>query len=113
WGGVNSTGAVTIGQTFTQFTSRMLPVNVTINALITSGSAKIVARPSVSMLNGRKGAILVGEQYPIATTNGTLQGGQTVQFVPIGAQLALTPIIGADGTITVDLTTTYSELNGL
>ena len=35
-----------------------------------------------------------------------------MQFVPIGVQLQLTPTIGADGTITVDLTATYSELAG-
>ncbi len=112
WGGTNSAGSVTVGTTFTSFAGKGLPVNLTINALVEQGFAKIVARPNVSAMNGHKGAILVGEQYPIATTNGSLVGGQTVQFVPIGVQMSFTPIIGSDGTIHVDMTTTYSELKG-
>lgn len=112
FGGVDSTGKVTTGSTFTQFANRLLPINATINALISEGAATVLARPSVAVANGKTAKILVGEQYPIVITNGSLVGGQNVQFVPIGVQLQLTPTIGADGTITVDLTTTYSELAG-
>lgn len=113
WNGVDQTGKVTNGTTFTQFANRMIPISATLNALITNGTAAVLARPKISVANGKTGKVLVGEQYPIAINNGTLYGGgANVQFVPIGVQLALTPTIGADGTITVDLTTTYSELVG-
>jgi type II secretory pathway component GspD/PulD (secretin) len=112
FGGIDSTGKTTNGSTFTAFANRLLPLNATINALISEGAATVLARPSIAVANGKTAKILVGEQYPIVITNGSLVGGQNVQFVPIGVQLQLTPTVGSDGTITVDLTTTYSELNG-
>ena len=114
WNGVDATGKVAQGSTFTQFANRYIPISATLNALISNGTASVLARPKVSVANGKTGKVLVGEQYPIAINNGTLYGGgANVQFVPIGVQLSLTPTIGADGTITVDLLTTYSELVGI
>lgn len=113
WSGADSTGKITQGATFTAFANRFIPISATLNALVTNGTAAVLARPQVAVANGKTGKVLVGEQYPIAINNGALAGGgNNVQFVPIGVQLALTPTIGTDGTITVDLTTTYSELVG-
>ena len=113
WNGTDSTGKVTNGTTFTAFANRYIPISATLNALVTNGTATVLARPKISVANGKTGKVLVGEQYPIAINVGTLEGGgANVQFVPIGVQLSLTPTIGTDGTITVDLTTTYSELVG-
>jgi type II secretory pathway component GspD/PulD (secretin) len=112
WGGVGSSGTVTVGSTFTNFLNKVVPINATLNAMISNGTATVLARPSISVRNGMTGKVLVGEQYPVVITNGTLVGGSNVQFVQIGVQLSIQPTIGVDGTISVDLTTTYSELDG-
>lgn len=117
WGGTqNNTGSSTptinIGSTLTAFANRYIPIAAQLNALITNGTATALARPSVVVANGKTGKVLVGEQYPIAITNGSLVGGSNVQFIPIGVQLEIAPVIGANGTITVKLKTTYSDLLG-
>jgi type II secretory pathway component GspD/PulD (secretin) len=112
WGGLSSSGQVTQGQAFTAFASKTIPLNATINALVANGKAKVLSRPSVAVTNGETGKILVGEQYPIETTQSGLVTGTTVQFLQIGVQLDIKPSIGSDGSILTDLTTTYSAITG-
>lgn len=118
WGGTQSGGAsststtVNVGSTITAFANRYIPIAAQLNALLSNGTATALARPSVVVANGKTGKVLVGEQYPIAITNGSLVGGSNVQFIPIGVQLEISPVIGANGTIAVKLKTTYSDLLG-
>ena len=112
WNGVDSTGHVSTGSTYYGFTSKMIPVNVTINALIAQGSATVLARPKISVENRKTAKLLVGTTYPIVITNSGLVGGSQVQFVQIGVLLQLTPTLYANGTIHTDLQTTYSEIVG-
>ena len=54
FGGVDSTGKVSTGSSFTAFANRLLPLNATINALIADGAATVLARPSVAVPTGRR-----------------------------------------------------------
>jgi type II secretory pathway component GspD/PulD (secretin) len=117
WGGTQSgsgstNATVSVGSTITAFANRYIPIAAQLNALLSNGTAQALARPSVVVANGKTGKVLVGEQYPIAITNGSLVGGSNVNFVPIGVQLEISPVIGANGTIGVKLKTTYSDLLG-
>ena len=112
WGGLNSQGQPTTGSAFTTFANRTIPINATINALIEEGKGSILAEPRISVEDGQKGSLLVGTSYPIVITNTGLVGGTQVQFVQIGVLIAVQPTVGADGSITSDLTTTYSEITG-
>ncbi len=112
WNGVDASGHVSTGSTYYGFTSNVIPVNVTINALISQGSATVLARPKISVENRKTAKLLVGTTYPIVITNSGLVGGSQVQFVQIGVLLQLTPTLYANGTIHTELQTTYSEIVG-
>ena len=109
WGGLDLTGVATPGQTSTAFATRALPLNATINALITKGEASILAQPTLSTLNNVQASLLVGQQFPIVYFDART-GTQQVQFVNVGVNLTVTPSVGSDGTITTDLETDYSTI---
>jgi type II secretory pathway component GspD/PulD (secretin) len=113
FGGVDENGQPQAGSgsTVTSFLRNSLAVNATINALVTKGEARILARPSISSLNNVQASLLVGEQYPIVYFDART-GTQQVQFVNIGVNLSVTPTIGVDGAITTDLETDYSQVTG-
>ena len=112
FGGTNLQGTVTPGSTSYAFTGGAIPVNVTLNALISLGRAQILATPKLVTLNNREADLLVGETYPIVFNTSVL-GGQNVQFVDVGVKLRLTPTIGDDGTVTAELHPEYSEIEGI
>jgi len=108
----NGTQHAGSGNTVTTFLRNSLAINATINALVTHGEAKILARPTLSSLNNVAASLLVGQQYPIVYFDART-GTQQVQFVNVGVNLNVTPTIGADGVITTDLETDYSQVTGL
>ena len=99
------------GSTVTTFMRNSLAINATINALVTQGQAKILARPTLSSLNNVPASLLVGQQYPIVYFDART-GTQQVQFINVGVNLNVTPTIGTDGAITTDLETDYSAVTG-
>ena len=99
------------GSTVTTFLRSSLAINATINALVTRGEAKILARPTLSSLNNVQASLLVGQQYPFVYFDART-GNQQVQFVNVGVNLNVTPTIGTDGEITTDLETDYSQVTG-
>jgi type II secretory pathway component GspD/PulD (secretin) len=112
-GGTDGGGKPSVGGAFLSFTNHSLPINATINALVGSGKARVLADPYVAVTNGETGKILIGSQYPIETSTGGLASSSQVQFLQIGVQLQIHPSIGADGSILTDLVTTYSQITGL
>jgi type II secretory pathway component GspD/PulD (secretin) len=111
-GGVNLQGTATVGAASYAFTGGSIPVNVTLNALVSQGRAEILATPKLVTLNNKEADLLIGETYPIVFTTSVL-GGQNVQFVDVGVKLRLTPTIGQDGVVTAELHPEYSEIEGV
>jgi type IV pilus assembly protein PilQ len=113
FGGIDVNGNPTAGSgsTVTTFINNTLKINATINALVSKGDASILARPSLSTLNNVQASLLVGQQYPIVYFDART-GTQQVQFINVGVNLNVTPTIGADGAITTDLETDYSQVTG-
>ncbi|MBD5655819.1 MAG: hypothetical protein IAI50_11665 [Candidatus Eremiobacteraeota bacterium] len=109
---VNGDQEAASGSTITTFLRNSLVLNATINALVSKGEARILARPSISSLNNVQASLLVGQQYPIVYFDART-GTQQVQFVNVGVNLTVTPTIGTDGAITTDLETDYSQVTGL
>ncbi len=88
-----------------------LAINAQLNALVQTGHASILAQPRIATLNNKEATLLVGETYPVVTTN--LQTGYpTVTNVDIGVKLRVTPTIGDDGSITAELHPEYSQISG-
>ncbi len=81
-----------------------LGVNATLNALVTSGDGKILARPNVMTFNGNKATIFIGDQLPIvtpSTTGGTTTN--TTSYKNAGISLSYVPRINDDGYITASV----------
>ena len=110
-GGNTLQGTAAVGSASYAFIGGSIPVNVTLNALVTQGRAQILATPKLVTLNNREADLLIGETYPIVFNTSVL-GGQNVQFVDIGVKLRLTPTIGDDGVVTAELHPEYSEIDG-
>ncbi len=92
------------------FLRNSLQINAVLNALVSKGEGKILARPTISSLNNVAASLLVGSQYPVVYFDART-GTQQVQFINVGVNLNVTPTIGTDGTITTDLETDYSQVN--
>lgn len=111
FGGIDLQGQPLPGAVAYNFVSGTIPVNVTLNAMVSKGRAAILATPKLVTVNNKEADLTIGETYPIVYSTSVF-GGQNVQYVDIGVHLRLTPTIGSDGTVTADLHPEYSELIG-
>jgi len=108
-GGVNQFGAQVSGSTLTSFVSNSAKLNAQLNFLITKGTGKILATPRIATLNNTKASLQIGTSYPVVFFDART-GNPEFQTVRAGVDLEFTPTIGPDGTSTVDLTCSYSEI---
>jgi type II secretory pathway component GspD/PulD (secretin) len=111
FGGLDLQGQPLPGAVAYAFTNGTIPVNVRLNALVSTGRASILATPKLVTINNKEADLTIGETYPIVYSTSVL-GGQNVQYVDIGVHLRLTPTIGTDGSVTAELHPEYSELVG-
>jgi type IV pilus assembly protein PilQ len=89
---------------FTPFIGKTIGLFTQLNAMVTHGSAKILATPRIATLNNQEASILIGTQYPVVTTTATNGGSNVnVTYIDIGVKLRVTPTIGSDGSIIADL----------
>ena len=84
---------------------------VKLSALESSGRARVRARPWMAAVNGHAANIFIGTQRFIQTQfsqNGQLQ--THIQPVNVGVTLAVTPLTGGNGEITVHISPTVSNI---
>ena len=82
-------------------TSAQFRFSATLNALITSGKAKVLATPSLITLPGKEASIFIGSHIPVVTekhNNG--ESTYSTEYVDAGIKLRYTPIVSDDGYIT-------------
>lgn len=81
-----------------------------LNALINDGDVKILSRPKVTTIDGKKASILVGDRIPVLVerteSNRTTT---TIEYVDAGIKLEYTPRINEDGLITAAVRTEVSS----
>lgn len=111
FGGLDLQGQPLPGGVAYNFVSGTIPINVTLNAMVSKGRASILATPKLVTINNKEADLSIGETYPIVYSTSVF-GGQNVQYVDIGVHLRLTPTIGVDGSVTAELHPEYSELVG-
>ena len=73
----------------------------TLNALITSGKAKVLATPSLITVPGKEASIFIGSHIPVVTekhNNG--ESTYSTEYVDAGIKLTYTPVVSHDGYIT-------------
>ncbi|MHB2025364.1 MAG: type IV pilus secretin PilQ [Elusimicrobiota bacterium] len=104
-------GALTLGR----ITSHYI-LNATLSAAAAVGKVKILSDPKIATLNNQPANINVTTQIPYVTTTvvpGNVGSGatvpETVNYVTEGIQLTVTPIINADGRITLTINPNISQ----
>ncbi len=92
--------------TFTRNTGLMEEMTknffVKVQALVQTGKAEVLARPSVMTLDGRQATIRIGTDIPIATSRDASSGAESrvsysFFYLPTGIQLNVRPRIDNDG----------------
>ena len=74
-----------------------------LQALQTRGDVKVLSMPVIIAQNNKQAVLNVGEQRPFVQVNQSVTTGtlpatvQTVQYIPVGTTLTITPTINADG----------------
>lgn len=81
-----------------------------INALVTDGKAKILARPNIKTMQGREAVINIGSEVPVPTRSETdTRSTTTYTYRETGIILRYTPWVNADGDITAQVHTEVSS----
>lgn len=82
----------------------------TINALITDGKAKVLARPNITTIQGHEAVINIGGEVPVTETSVSNSITTTsVSYKEAGIILRYTPRVNGDGTITAEVHTEVSS----
>jgi general secretion pathway protein D len=89
--------------------------DLAISALQTRGDVKLLALPVLIAQNNREATLNVGSSVPFVQVS--QQGGfdplarvQTVQYLPVGKQLTITPTINADGYVNMEVVQTNDDV---
>jgi general secretion pathway protein D len=85
----------------TKKTSMAEDLTSTLNALITGGSAEVIASPRIATLDNQEAVINIGSRIPYAVPLTYASGSTqwTVDYIDAGVKLKITPQLGQDGYI--------------
>jgi type II secretory pathway component GspD/PulD (secretin) len=91
--------------------------DVLVNYLQTLGKSKIIASPSISVVNNQEAKIHIGERrayVTTTTTTGTTTStvSEEVTYVDVGVRLSVTPTINEDGYVTMKVKPEISSIVG-
>jgi type II secretory pathway component GspD/PulD (secretin) len=89
--------------------------DLAINALQTRGNVRVLALPVLIAQNNREAILNVGSSVPFVQVSQTggfdpLARVQTVQYLPVGKQLTITPTINADGYVNMEVVQTNDDV---
>ncbi len=90
-------------------------LEVTMRALAEVGRLNVLSRPSILTRNNQEATITIGQEVPFIRNSRITQDGQiinTVEYEDIGIILTVTPRIGVDGLIELDVAPEISTLTG-
>ena len=97
------------GGTLGWFGRRISNVNASLQALITTGKARILSRPSITTMSGQKANILIGGRIPIPTSAG--DGEISIDWREYGIRLNIEPVVDAENRITSKVHAEVSTLD--
>ena len=95
---------------------RVLPLAAQLSALITENKARILSEPSLMVLDGSEGSILVGGEIPIpvaqaSSGTGGVNASVTIEYKPYGVRLLVNAALVGDKTVQLTVTPEVSELD--
>ena len=115
----------TIGTTFTpsldglMFTRTFLDgsavVDATLEAIAVNNDVRLLARPSLTVINNQEGEIQIGAEVPVQAGESLGAGGVSttnIQYRPTGIELYITPQINEDGVVNLVIRQVLSSLGG-
>lgn len=85
------------------------PINAVLDALVTKNYAKILAKPKLRTISGKKAEFLSGGEMPFTVTD--TQGRTTVQWKEYGVRIMMEPVIDKKNIITAKLRAEASTLD--
>jgi len=87
------------------------PFRVRLNALYSTGNARLLSNPRTTVLSGRTATFQVGGQVPIPSGSTTGQAGTstTIVFKNFGILLEVNPVGNNDGVVTMRVRTEVSQ----
>ncbi len=96
--------------------SRISPLAAELSALISENKARVLSEPSLIVLDGCEGSILVGGEIPIPvaqSSSGTsgLSASVAIEYKPYGVRLLVGAALVGDKTIQMTVTPEVSELD--
>jgi type II secretory pathway component GspD/PulD (secretin) len=115
---LNSSTKITPGQNMhVGIVDSQQDFDVVINYLKTLGKSKIIASPSLSVVNNQEAKIHIGERRAYVTTTTTTGTTTTtvaeeVTYVDVGVRLAVIPMINEEGYITMKVKPEISSVIG-
>ncbi|MDD2202317.1 MAG: secretin N-terminal domain-containing protein, partial [Firmicutes bacterium] len=98
---------------FGQWVSVSMDFLANLTALEEEGHANLISRQHTFTVDGKTGKILIGDRIPVITQE--VQDGQAVnrvEFINAGIELAITPKVSSDGTITATVKPVISSIVG-
>ena len=89
--------------------SHVANVNVTLQALINEGKARILSRPSITTMSGKTANILIGGRIPIPVADGN--GNVSIDWHEYGVKLKIEPVVDSEDKITSKVHAEVSTLD--
>lgn len=111
-----NTGAAPMLRRFQPLYRTSIAFGVAVNLAIQHGTARVLADPRITTLSGRTATIRAGDNISIPLTSGGGAGTiatTQIQTFQTGVTLDITPIVNADGLITVALHPVVNSLTGI
>ena len=82
----------------------------TIQAFQENGLVRTLAEPTLTAISGEQAKFLAGGEFPVPTGR-DLTGNTTIEFKPFGIGLAFTPVVLAEGRISLRVGVEVSEID--
>jgi pilus assembly protein CpaC len=84
-------------------------LSATLKALEQTGMIRTLAEPTLTAISGETASFLAGGEFPVPTGKDQ-SGNVTIEFKPFGVALSFTPVVLAEGRISLRVKTEVSEL---
>ncbi len=111
-GGSSAVGTLLFNRSFLDGAAR---IDATLQAIAVNNDVRLLARPSVTVINNMEGLIRIGAEVPVQLGETVGSGGfstTNIQYRPTGIELFITPRINDDGVVNLTIRQELSSLSG-
>ncbi len=88
-------------------------IDATLEAIATNNEVRLLARPSLTVVNNQEGLIRIGSEVPVQLGQTATDIGTTtnIQYRPTGIELTITPRINDDGVVNLSIAQELSSVS--